>query len=69
MKKKSIGYDKAVRQLEEVVRRIQSGEMGLEGMRKEDKSALDIIRQCKTQLHDIETDIERILETEKKEEE
>jgi exodeoxyribonuclease VII small subunit len=69
MKKKSIGYDKAVRQLEEVVSRIQSGEMGLEEMRKEVKSALDLIRQCKSQLHDIETDIERLLETEMEEEE
>ncbi len=64
MKKKPADYDKAIRQLELLVDRIQQGEMGLEEMRGEVKSALELIQLCRAKLRDIETDMDALLEEE-----
>lgn len=64
MKKKPTDYDKAMAQLEALVDKIQQGQMGLEEMRGEVKAALELIRLCRTKLHDIETDLDAILEEE-----
>ena len=64
MKKKENDYDKAIVQLEQVVARIQSGEMGLEEMRHEVRSAMELIALCKAKLRNIETDLEAMLEEE-----
>ena len=64
MKAKKTDYDKAMEQLELLVRRIQDGELGLEEMRGEVKAALDIIQICRAKLRDIETDLDALLEEE-----
>ncbi len=64
MKKKENDYDKAIVQLEQVVARIQSGEMGLEEMRHEVRAAMELIALCKAKLRNIETDLESMLEEE-----
>jgi len=64
MKTKKTDYDKAMEQLELLVRRIQDGELGLEEMRGEVKSALEIIKICRAKLRDIETDLDALLEEE-----
>lgn len=64
MKAKKTDYDKAMEQLELLVRRIQDGELGLEEMRGEVKAALDIIQTCREKLRDIETDLDALLEEE-----
>ncbi len=64
MKKKPTDYDKAMAQLEALVDKIQQGQMGLEEMRGEVKAALELIRLCRAKLHDIETDLDAILEEE-----
>ena len=64
MKAKKTDYDKAMEQLELLVRRIQDGELGLEEMRGEVKAALDIILVCRAKLRDIETDLAALLEEE-----
>ena len=64
MKAKKTDYDKAMEQLELLVRRIQDGELGLEEMRGEVKAALDIIQTCRAKLRDIETDLDALLEEE-----
>jgi exodeoxyribonuclease VII small subunit len=64
MKKKQTDYDLAMLQLEKLVARIQQGEMGLEEMRGEVKSALELIRVCRAKLRDIETDLGELLEEE-----
>jgi exodeoxyribonuclease VII small subunit len=64
MKPKKTDYDKAMEQLELLVRRIQDGELGLEEMRGEVKSALEIIKICRAKLRDIETDLDALLEEE-----
>lgn len=64
MKPKKTDYDKAMEQLELLVRRIQDGELGLEEMRGEVKNALEIIQVCRAKLRDIETDLDALLEEE-----
>jgi exodeoxyribonuclease VII small subunit len=64
MKKPKTDYDKAMEKLEDLVDRIQRGDMGLEEMRGEVKSALELIRQCRIKLREIETDLDSILEEE-----
>ncbi len=64
MKKKENDYDKAIVQLQLVVARIQSGEMGLEEMRHEVRAAMDLIALCKAKLRNIETDLASMLEEE-----
>ena len=62
--KKENDYDRAMQQLEQLVERIQKGEMGLEEMRHQVKSAMDLIRLCRAKLRDIETDLTEVLEEE-----
>lgn len=64
MRKQKTDYDKAMEQLEDLVDRIQRGEMGLEEMRGEVKSALELIKQCRLKLRAIETDLDALLEEE-----
>ena len=64
MKQKQTDYDKAMHQLEQLVQRIQQGELGLEEMRGEVKAALELIKICRAKLRDIETDLEELLEEE-----
>jgi exodeoxyribonuclease VII small subunit len=64
MKKNQNDYDRAVTRLEKIVERIQNGEMGLEEMRQEVKSAIALIEQCRAKLRNIESDLNEILEEE-----
>jgi len=64
MKQKQTDYDKAMLQLEKLVERIQGGQLGLEEMRGEVKSALELIKLCKAKLRDIETDLDQLLDEE-----
>ena len=64
MKKNQNDYDRALVQLEKIVERIQNGDMGLEEMRQEVKSAIVLIEQCRAKLRNIETDLNEILEEE-----
>ena len=64
MRKPKTDYDKAMDKLEDLVNRIQRGDMGLEEMRGEVKTALELIRQCRIKLRAIETDLDALLEEE-----
>jgi exodeoxyribonuclease VII small subunit len=64
MKKQKTDYDKAMEKLEDLVNRIQRGDMGLEEMRGEVKAALELIRQCRIKLREIETDLDSLLDEE-----
>jgi exodeoxyribonuclease VII small subunit len=64
MKKNENDYDKAMHQLESLVQRIQSGDMGLEEMRDEVRAAMELIRLCRGKLRNIETELDAALEEE-----
>lgn len=62
MKKKSSSYDEAVAHLEEIVSRIQRGQMGLEELRREVQEALALVKACREKLRGIEADMRILLE-------
>lgn len=64
MKRKENDYDKAMLQLEQLVERIQKGEMGLEEMRNEVGSAMGLIQACRAKLRNIEVDLNALTEEE-----
>ena len=64
MKKKQNDYDRALQQLESVVEKIQSSDMGLEEMRHEVKAAMELIQLCRAKLRNIETDLSDALKEE-----
>ena len=62
--KKENDYDKAMLKLEQLVNKIQKGELGLEEMRTEISQAMEIIRLCRAKLRNIETELSDILDEE-----
>lgn len=64
MKENENDYDRAMLRLEQLVERIQKGELGLEEMRTEVKTAMELIRLCRAKLRDIETDLADVLDEE-----
>ena len=64
MKENENDYDRAMLRLEKLVERIQRGELGLEEMRTEVKTAMELIQLCRAKLRDIETDLADVLDEE-----
>lgn len=64
MAKKTINYEEAVSQLEEIVKRMESGELDIDSMSTELKNAQQLIKLCKDKLTKAESDIREILEAE-----
>ena len=61
MEKKN--YSDAMKQLEDIVRRMESGERDIDSLTKELKTAQSLIRLCKDKLYKTEEEIKKIMET------
>lgn len=59
---KTIKYEEAVKQLENIVSKMENGEMDLDSMSKELKTAQQLIKVCKDKLLKTEEEIRKILE-------
>ena len=59
---KEIKYEEAVRQLEEIVDKMESDELDLDSMGEQLKKAKTLIRLCKARLTKTDEEIKRILE-------
>ena len=59
MKKEEFSYDKAMRELEEIVARMEDSENSLDNMVADVKRASTLIVQCRKKLQDVETDINK----------
>lgn len=62
--KKEIKYEEAVSQLETIVRKMESGELDIDAMSTELKTAQELIKLCKERLTKADEDIKQILEQE-----
>lgn len=62
--KKEIKYEEAVSQLEAIVRKMESGELDIDAMSTELKTAQELIKLCKERLTKADEDIKQILEQE-----
>ncbi len=61
--KKTPNYEEAVSQLEEIVRKMESGELDIDMMSTELKNAQQLIKLCKDKLTKTEEEIKKILES------
>lgn len=60
MEKKN--YSDAMKQLEDIVRRMESGELDIDSLTKELKTAQSLIKLCKDKLYKTEEEINKIME-------
>ena len=58
-------YEAAMKQLEEIVRKMESGELDIDSLSKELKTAQELIKQCKAKLTKTEEEIKKIIGEEK----
>lgn len=63
--KKAPNYEEAVSQLEEIVKKMESGELDIDMMSTELKNAQQLIKLCKDKLTKTDEEIKKILESEK----
>lgn len=61
--KKTPNYEEAVSQLEEIVKKMESGELDIDMMSSELKNAQQLIKLCKDKLTKTEEEIKKILES------
>ena len=61
MEKKN--YSDAMKQLEDIVRRMESGDLDIDALTKELKTAQSLIKLCKDKLYKTEEEIKKIMET------
>ena len=61
--KKSPNYEEAVSQLEEIVKKMESGELDIDMMSTELKKAQQLIKLCKDKLTKTDEEIKKILES------
>ena len=61
--KKSPNYEEAVSQLEEIVKKMESGELDIDMMSTELKKAQLLIKLCKDKLTKTDEEIKKILES------
>ena len=61
--KKTPNYEEAVSQLEEIVTKMESGELDIDMMSTELKNAQQLVKLCKDKLTKTEEEIKKILES------
>lgn len=60
--KKEIKYEEAVRQLETIVKQMEDGDLDIDSMSKELKTAQQLIKLCKDKLTKTDKEIKAILQ-------
>ena len=59
---KKINYEEAVKQLEDIVAKMEDGEMDLDSMTTQLKKAQELVKLCKDRLTQTDKDIQTLLE-------
>jgi exodeoxyribonuclease VII small subunit len=62
MENKTIGYDKAVARIEEIVNLLENGEKGMDELSDLVKEATTLVKYCKNKLRTTESEISKALE-------
>lgn len=62
MAKKKPNYEEALAQLESIVRKMESGELDIDSLSTELKTAQELIKLCRDKLTKTEAEIQKILE-------
>jgi exodeoxyribonuclease VII small subunit len=61
MSKEEISYDKAFEELQQIVRDMEEGEIGVDELSVKVKRASELIKICKAKLSSTEEDVSKIL--------
>ncbi|MCD7963990.1 MAG: exodeoxyribonuclease VII small subunit [Rikenellaceae bacterium] len=61
MAKKEISYNDAIRQVEEILERLNNDEMDVDVLASEVKKAGELIELCKNKLRKAEEDVQKII--------
>ncbi len=61
----TIKYEEALRQLDEIVQKMERNEYGIDELTTQLKKAKELIQLCKNQLTKTDADIKKILEDDK----
>lgn len=61
----AIKYEEALRQLDEIVRKMENNEYGIDELTTQLKKAKELIKQCKEKLTKTDEDIKKILDDDK----
>ncbi|MDY6207196.1 MAG: exodeoxyribonuclease VII small subunit [Prevotella sp.] len=64
--KKEIKYEEAIRQLEDIVRQMESGQLDIDSLSKQLATAQQLIKLCKTKLTKTDNEISKLLEKNEK---
>lgn len=62
MKEKQETYEQAMKRLEEIVAKIESGEMDIDSLGDQLKEAQQLIKLCRDKLYKADTEIKKMLE-------
>ena len=62
MEKDKLNYTQAYEQLQEIVSRMENGQMQVDELGKSIKDAMDLIAVCKQKLNSIEVDVNALIE-------
>lgn len=62
MGKVEITYAKAIKQIEEILAKIENEELDVDELSADVKKAADLLKICKSKLHDTEEEIQKILD-------
>ncbi|HIU89733.1 MAG TPA: exodeoxyribonuclease VII small subunit [Candidatus Caccomonas pullistercoris] len=60
-KKETLSYEAAMQRLEDIVRKIENNEIGIDRLAEQLKEAQALIKQCKKQLLAVDKDINGLL--------
>lgn len=59
-------YEQAIQQLDEIVRQIETGELGIDQLTAQLKRAQELITFCRDTLYKTDEEIQQLLQNEKK---
>ena len=59
---KKLTYEKAVKRLEEIVKKIEGGEMDIDSLTVNLKEAKDLVEYCKEKLTNVEAEVKKCLD-------
>lgn len=62
MGKVQISYAEAIKQVEEILEKIEKEELDVDELSANVKKAADLLKICKAKLHDTEEEIQKILD-------
>lgn len=64
-KKQNLKYEEAIRQLEDIVSKMENDELDIDQLSTQLKQAQQLVKLCKDKLTKTDADIKKLLDTEK----